>query len=210
MAKKSITHYDGKSKTDNENHTNRNSFTRTNGTAHSSNYVLCLSSHQSNQPNSEPYKSHWKTHLTHWKTPQFRREIFRHRVTQFEPSTDSIRAVLTEKMSKFVVLDRELKFGHGADYGNSTISARNIPSHRVMQFEPSANSIRAVLPTHIIASPRKHRLGALLTHTQTHRHPTFGVWADWHRYINSPPLWGGEKKWLHVDANSSLIISKID
>ncbi|MCP4494637.1 MAG: hypothetical protein GY820_46150 [Gammaproteobacteria bacterium] len=30
---KSITHYDGKSKTGNENHTNRNSFTRMNGTA---------------------------------------------------------------------------------------------------------------------------------------------------------------------------------
>ncbi len=109
-----------------KNHTNRNSFTRTNGTAHSSNYVLCLSIHQSNQPNSEPYKSHWKTHLTHWKTPQFRREIFRHRVTKFEPSTDSIRAVLTEKMSKLVVLDRELKVGRGADYGNSQFESNKL------------------------------------------------------------------------------------
>ncbi|MCP4490054.1 MAG: hypothetical protein GY820_22460 [Gammaproteobacteria bacterium] len=37
------------------------------------------------------------------------RNIPAHRVTQFEPSTDSIRAILTEKMSKFAVLGRKYK-----------------------------------------------------------------------------------------------------
>ncbi|MCP4495079.1 MAG: hypothetical protein GY820_48430 [Gammaproteobacteria bacterium] len=38
------------------------------------------------------------------------RNIPSRRVTQFESSTDSIRAVLTENMSKLAVLDQKLKF----------------------------------------------------------------------------------------------------
>ncbi|MCP4486364.1 MAG: hypothetical protein GY820_03455, partial [Gammaproteobacteria bacterium] len=67
------------------------------------------------------------------------------------------------------------------------------------------------LPTHIIGLPRKHRLGALLTH----RHPTFSVWADCHRYINSPRVGARRKKreresdgWqvgsMHVDGPSEM------
>ncbi len=38
----------------------------------------------------------------------------------------------------------EFKFGHGLDYGNSAISVRRSPARRVVQFEPSTDSIRAV------------------------------------------------------------------
>ncbi|MCP4474782.1 MAG: hypothetical protein GY821_09520 [Gammaproteobacteria bacterium] len=47
------------------------------------------------------------THYDEGNSAISAQNILPHPVTQFEPSTDSIRAVLTEKMSKLVRLDEQ-------------------------------------------------------------------------------------------------------